>query len=206
MSALLAYFDAPEPGHSRVAAVLDASTHLLIVSPYVVAGLDYLVATRHGVDAELAVIDELAGGAWELAGCDASDLAPARSIIAQYRNQEIGVADAANVVLAQTIRHSRHRHPGPAALRRASTDRRRSLRCPARVRQLIRRRLQRRASDPASPPTWGITSWRARRSPGRPAGRWRCGRGCPSPGSSRRPRRWARCGVRWGGVAAASRP
>jgi predicted nucleic acid-binding protein len=103
-SALLAYFDVSEPDHSRVAAALDVSTDLLIVSPYVVAELDYLVASRHGVDAELAVIDELAGGAWELAGFDASDLAQTRSIIAQYRDQEIGVADAANVVLAQRYR------------------------------------------------------------------------------------------------------
>jgi predicted nucleic acid-binding protein len=106
-SALLAYFDAAEPDHAAVAAVagaIDASHDLLIVSPYVVAELDYLVATRHGVADELAVLDELTSGAWELAGFGADALTQARTIIAKYRDQDIGVADASNVVLAEQYR------------------------------------------------------------------------------------------------------
>ncbi|MGH3096347.1 MAG: PIN domain-containing protein [Streptosporangiales bacterium] len=103
-SALLAYFDASEPDHVAVEEHLGASTDLLIVSPYVLAELDYLVATRHGLDAELAVLDELTGGAWELAGFDVDDLKQARSIIATYGDQDVGVADASNVVLAGRYR------------------------------------------------------------------------------------------------------
>ena len=103
-SALLAYFDASEPDHTSVAEAIDDPTNLPIVSPYVVAELDYLVATRHGVDAELAVLTELTGGAWELASVDADELAHATSVIAKYRDQEIGVADASNVVLAARYR------------------------------------------------------------------------------------------------------
>lgn len=103
-SALLAYFDASEPDHDAVENDLDATTDLLIVSPYVVAELDYLLATRHGVDAELAALDELTSGAWELASFGAHDLAQARSIIAKYGDQAIGVADASNVVLAERYR------------------------------------------------------------------------------------------------------
>ena len=62
-SALLAYFDRREPDHAAVAKVLEGSTEPLVVSPYVVAETDYLVATRHGIDAELAALAELAGGA-----------------------------------------------------------------------------------------------------------------------------------------------
>ncbi|HET6549291.1 MAG TPA: PIN domain-containing protein [Solirubrobacter sp.] len=103
-SALLAYFDASEPDHAAVVETITAATDLLVVSPYVVAELDYLVATRHGIDAELAVLDELTGGAWELAGFGVDDLRHARSIVASYRDQEIGVADASNVVLAERYR------------------------------------------------------------------------------------------------------
>lgn len=103
-SALLAYFDASEPDHAAVEKNLGASTGLLIVSPYVMAEVDYLVATRHGVNAELSVLDELTGGAWELVGFDVDDLKQARSIIAKYSDQEIGVADASNVVLAERYR------------------------------------------------------------------------------------------------------
>jgi predicted nucleic acid-binding protein len=103
-SALLAYVDASEPDHEAVAADLEAATGLLVVSPYVVAELDYLVATRHSVDAELEVVEQLSSGAWELAGFSAQDLTRAQSIIATYRDQAIGVADASNVVLAERYR------------------------------------------------------------------------------------------------------
>jgi len=102
-SALLAYFDASEPDHAAVEHDLNSSTDLLVVSPYVLAELDYLVVTRHGVHAELAVLDELTSGAWDLAGFDVADLRQARSIVARYGDHDIGVADASNVVLA-------HRH------------------------------------------------------------------------------------------------
>ena len=55
-SALLAFFDRNEPDHAAVAGVVAATTDALVVAPYVLAELDYLVATRHGVDAELAVL------------------------------------------------------------------------------------------------------------------------------------------------------
>lgn len=99
-SALLAFFDSSEPDHESVSNALDDTTELLVVSPYVVAELDYLVATRIGVDAELAVLRELAGGAWELPAFGAPELEKTASIVEKYRDQDIGVADASNVVLA----------------------------------------------------------------------------------------------------------
>ncbi len=113
-SALLAFFDASEPDHDAVSAVL-AAADALVVSPYVVAELDYLVATRHGLEDELAVLDELAGGAWDLAAFDEGALRRAREVIASYRHQAIGVTDASIVVLAEryrtrTIASLDHRH------------------------------------------------------------------------------------------------
>jgi predicted nucleic acid-binding protein len=100
-SALLAYFDAGEPDHDAVSDVIDRSEEPLVVSPYVVAELDYLIATRVGVKAELAALQELAGGAWELAAFGVpGDLDEVISIIKKYRDQHIVAADASNVVLA----------------------------------------------------------------------------------------------------------
>lgn len=99
-SGLLALFNRAEPAHQAVAALVESSPDPLVVSPFVVAELDYLVATRHGVDAELAVLDELASGAWTLAHVEEADLTAARSVIERYRDQHIGVADASLVVLA----------------------------------------------------------------------------------------------------------
>jgi uncharacterized protein len=99
-SALLAYFDAAEPDHPSVAGVIDSAADVLVVSPYVVAELDYLVATQVSFDAELAVLRELSGGAWELADFGAAELEQAAGITKKYRDQRIGIADASNVVLA----------------------------------------------------------------------------------------------------------
>ena len=102
-SAMLAFFDRNEPDHAAVTRVILESDEPLVVSPYVVAELDYLVATRHCTAAELAVLGELAGGAWELPGLDADDLGLARRIIDRYSDQSIGVADASIVVLADRV-------------------------------------------------------------------------------------------------------
>jgi hypothetical protein len=81
-SGLPAYFDGSEPDHAAIEEILASRSGLLIVSPYVMAELDYLVATRHGVKTELAVLDELTSGAWELVGFDVDEVKQARSIIA----------------------------------------------------------------------------------------------------------------------------
>jgi predicted nucleic acid-binding protein len=114
-SALLAYFDRDEPDHHAVTSVIEGATDLLVVSPYVLAELDYLIASRLGTAAELAVLQELTGGAWELAAIGTEELTRARAVIERYADQHIGVADASNVVLAarhgtRTIATLDHRH------------------------------------------------------------------------------------------------
>ncbi len=116
-SALLAFFDTDEPDHAAVTTVLDTTTEPLVISPYVVAELDYLVASRLGVLAELAVINELAGGAWDLATFGTEDLAQARVVVERYGDQSIGLADASIVILAarygtQTVVTLDRRHFG----------------------------------------------------------------------------------------------
>src|SRR3954462_4725956 len=80
------------------------ATEPLVVSPYVVAELDYLVASRLGVSAELAVLRELAGGAWDLPAIDAEGLTEALAVIERFADQSVGVADASIVVLAERHR------------------------------------------------------------------------------------------------------
>jgi len=114
-SALLAYFDASEPDHDAVATILDGADEPLVVSPFVIAELDYLVGSRLGVRAELAALAELAGGAWELPAIDSEALRDSRAVVEDYADQRIGIADASNVVLAArfgtpTIVTLDHRH------------------------------------------------------------------------------------------------
>lgn len=103
-SGLLALFNREEPGHGATADAVGKASGPIVVSPYVVAELDCLVATRHGVDAELAVLTELASGAYDLATLDREELASAAAVVERYRDQRIGVADASLVVLAARYR------------------------------------------------------------------------------------------------------
>ena len=104
-SALLAWFNDREPQHARVGATLaEASNEPLVVSPFVVAELDYLLATKIGIRAELAALAELSAGGWELPAIDGADLAVINDLIARYADQAIGAADASMVVLAARYR------------------------------------------------------------------------------------------------------
>jgi uncharacterized protein len=72
----------------------------LILSPFVLAELDYLLATRVGREAELALLEEVARETYRLASFSIGDMAEARRIIVQYPDLRIDLADASNVVLA----------------------------------------------------------------------------------------------------------
>ncbi len=99
-SGLLAFFNHREPAHERAREVVEATTDPLVVSPFVLAELDYLVATRFGVTAELTVLSELSSGGYSLANFDTADLERAHDVIERYRDQELGLCDASLVVLA----------------------------------------------------------------------------------------------------------
>lgn len=103
-SALLAFFDSSEPDHDAVAGLLEAEPGPFIVSPFVIAELDYLVATRYGAQAELEVLGSLASGAWDLPAIDAKGLSRIHALISGYRDRSVGVADASNVLLADRYR------------------------------------------------------------------------------------------------------
>lgn len=103
-SALLAFFDRDEPDHGAVSNILEGATEPLAVSPYVLAELDYLVASRLGVQAELVVLQELSGGAWDLPAMDREDVRRAASIIERYADQRLGIADASIILLAERYR------------------------------------------------------------------------------------------------------
>jgi predicted nucleic acid-binding protein len=99
-SGLVALFDASDPKHRSVIDVIEQELDPPVVSPFVIAELDYLLSSRWGVPRELAALQELASGAWEIAAIDVVDLARAAEVVERYADQAIGVTDASIVVLA----------------------------------------------------------------------------------------------------------
>jgi uncharacterized protein len=104
---LLAYFVANDENHARVSAAIQDDRGPLVVSPFVIAELDYLILARWGVAAELAAIAELTSSTWDLADFGTADLLAARGILDGYQDQEIGLTDASVVVLANRYRTDR---------------------------------------------------------------------------------------------------
>jgi predicted nucleic acid-binding protein len=113
-SALYAYFRADDPDHAPVVELLNGGDDL-VVSPYVVAELDYLVTRRAGMPAEIRMLAELSSGAFELPVLGAADLITCAETIARFHDQSIGVTDASLVLLADRYATKRiatfdHRH------------------------------------------------------------------------------------------------
>lgn len=99
-SGLLAAIDASQRSHEACRDALAGARGPLLLSPFVLAELDYLVATRVGIPAELALLDEVGRGAYQLEAMAADDVAQARDLVDRYRDLELGLADASIVVLA----------------------------------------------------------------------------------------------------------
>ena len=105
--ALYAQADADETRHAAVAAVLMEEREALVTSELAVAEADYLILERLGVDVELAFIDDLAAGTFQVECLTGDELRSARRLVERHRDLRIGLADASLVVLADRYRSTR---------------------------------------------------------------------------------------------------
>jgi hypothetical protein len=101
---LYAALDANEALHGRAVAALTAARPPRVLSPFVLAELDYLIASRIGHHAQMALVDEVVRGAYQLELFSPEDTSHARRIMERYADLRVGLADASVVVLA-----NRHR-------------------------------------------------------------------------------------------------
>ncbi|WP_420637934.1 PIN domain-containing protein [Candidatus Poriferisocius sp.] len=90
----------PDQTHHHACARILASRRPLVVSPFVLAELDYLTAKLAGSDAQSRLLRELSSGAYEIAVFDQSDLLQSSRIVERYQDQQIGLADASLILLA----------------------------------------------------------------------------------------------------------
>lgn len=98
--ALYGVTDANDPDHAVLVATLQGWPGELVVSAFTAAEADHLVLTRLGIDAELALIEDFAI-TYTVEALDPAGLKRARDLCAQYRDLELGLADASIVVLAE---------------------------------------------------------------------------------------------------------
>jgi predicted nucleic acid-binding protein len=98
--ALYAQADADEPGHASVAEILRTERGDIVTTELAVAEADYLILDRLGVEVELAFLEDLATGTFQVECLSREELGRARSVADRYRALRIGLADSSLVVLA----------------------------------------------------------------------------------------------------------
>ncbi len=101
-SGLLSAIDTNQRFHQTAGEALEDAAGPLLLSPFVLAELDYMILKRYGPEEELALLAEVSRGAYRLEAFSAEDVAEAKEVIEQYASYgDVGLADASNVVLAR---------------------------------------------------------------------------------------------------------
>lgn len=103
-SGLLAALDRADPDHAACAAVVEAHAGPLLISPLVLAELDYLVRTRLGPEPAGSLADDVTSGAYDLAQLTAAEVGKCVEVDRAHGDAGIGLADASLVVLAARAR------------------------------------------------------------------------------------------------------
>jgi uncharacterized protein len=106
-SGLLAALDGGQRQHGPARQVLEDDPGPLLLSPFVLAELDDLLLGRMGAEAERALLDEVAAGAYDLVPFGPEEVAEAAGLIGRYAELKIGLADASLAVIAAAAKTTR---------------------------------------------------------------------------------------------------
>ncbi|MEV6985980.1 PIN domain-containing protein [Sphaerisporangium sp. NPDC051017] len=106
-SGLWAAIDADQPQHVATKRVLLRDSGPFLLSPFVLAELDYLLLTRQGIDRECDFLRDVAAGAYELVPITNEDVGRTLFVVEQYRDLAVGVTDASVALLAAKYRTTR---------------------------------------------------------------------------------------------------
>jgi predicted nucleic acid-binding protein len=100
-SGLIAAMFEDQNHHEECARILREDEGPLILSPFVFAEADYLVNKYGGIEAEMAFLEEIERGAYVLAEFRQHWLGDTRRMVHRYRDLNIGLTDAAMIMLAE---------------------------------------------------------------------------------------------------------
>ncbi len=100
-SGLLAALDGSDTRHHAAVAALRSAGGPRLLSPFVLAELDYLLSKRVSTRVARAFLEEVARGAYQLEPFAGADVRAATAILDRYADLDLGIADASLVVLAE---------------------------------------------------------------------------------------------------------
>ena len=100
-SGLLAAIDGSQTHHRAAATALGQTEAPRLLSPFVLAELDYLLTTRVSRNSARLLLGQVADGVYQLESFDAGDIARANEILNLYADLDLGLADASLIVLSE---------------------------------------------------------------------------------------------------------
>ncbi|MFB4292697.1 VapC toxin family PIN domain ribonuclease [Nonomuraea sp. ATR24] len=106
-SGLFAAIDRAAAEHEAARSVLQTERGPILLSPFVLGELDYMLLTRIGPRAELDYLREVADGVYDLMPMTRHEVMEAADLIGRYADMEIGLADASIAVLGARHRTTR---------------------------------------------------------------------------------------------------
>jgi predicted nucleic acid-binding protein len=100
-SAVLQLASPSSDRHGDVLRVIDSLDGPFLLSPFVLAELDYMLIERLGQGRQLDLLSQVADGSYELAEFGRHDVEAAAAVMSRYADLRVGLADASIVVLAE---------------------------------------------------------------------------------------------------------
>jgi uncharacterized protein len=100
---LYALYDASDRNHPAVRRAVEAETGPLVVPAPVLGEIDYLLRTRLGVDSELRFLEGVENGSIVVEPFTRADSVRCRTLLAKYRELDLGLADASVICVAERL-------------------------------------------------------------------------------------------------------
>ncbi len=99
---LLAALDPGQNDHEAFAKALTSYRGSRVISPFVVAELDYMILRNYGREDQMAFLEEVHRGVYRLEPFDEADFSRAWELVSEYHYlTSFGIADASCAVLAE---------------------------------------------------------------------------------------------------------
>jgi len=101
--AVYALYDRKDRHSAAVRRAFHRERGIVVIPAAILGELDYLLRAHLGIAAELDFIEGLVSGDFTLENLAAEDLARCQELITQYRDLDLGLADAAVIATAERL-------------------------------------------------------------------------------------------------------
>ena len=102
-SAFLQFFDGDADQHAAISALVEAERDPLVISPFVLTELDYLITRRFSAHQARQAMQELVGGAYHLADFGWEEIQRTLRLIDRYTERRLGLTDASLLEIAERL-------------------------------------------------------------------------------------------------------